>query len=120
LVKYADISFKASPSEIQAIVQQAFSIGGFQVQMVTASAGRAEKGSKGANVLLGALATHHVIDFEIFPSPQGGILRLVKAGSGASGGLLGMRKANKEFEKIVEVLASWFKNQGSLLEVKKT
>jgi len=45
---------------------------------------------------------------------------LVKTGSGASGGLLGMRKANKEFEKIVEVLASWFKNQGSLLEVKKT
>jgi hypothetical protein len=52
LVKYADISFKASPSEIQAIVQQAFGIGGFQVQMVAASAGRAEKGSTGANVLL--------------------------------------------------------------------
>jgi len=118
-VKYADIGFKTSAGEIQAIVQQALSIAGFQVQMVNASAGRAEKGSKGANVLLGALATHHVIDFEIFPSPQGGVLRLVKTGSGASGGLLGMRKANKEFEKIVDMIAGWFKNQGSLLDVKK-
>ncbi len=119
MVKYADISFKAPPSEIQSLVQNAFGMSGFEVKMVTATAGRAEKGSKGANVLLGALATHHVIDFEVFPSPQGGILRLVKTGSGASGGFLGMRKANKEFEKLTEVLASWFKNQGFLLDVKK-
>ena len=119
-MKYADISFKTPPGEIQTPVQQAFSVNGFTVQMVTASAGRAEKGSKGANVLLGALATHHVIDFEIHPfPPQGGVLRLIKTGSGASGGLLGMRKANKEFEKLVEVMAGFFQQHGLLLEVKK-
>ena len=87
--------------------------------MLDASKGKAEKGSKGANVFLGAMAHHHVVDFEITPTAAGGTLRLTKTGSGASGGLLGMRKANKEFEKLTDTLASWFKEQGVLLDVRK-
>jgi len=30
-----------------------------------------------------------------------------------------MRKANKEFEKLTDTLASWFKEQGVLLDVRK-
>jgi hypothetical protein len=92
---------------------------GFNVNMIDATKGRAEKGSKGANVFLGAMATHHVVDFEILPATQGVTLRLTKTGSGASGGLLGMRKANKEFEKLTDTLASWFKEQGVLNDVRK-
>jgi len=120
LAKYADISVKGSLENIQDMVRRAFGVNGFNVNMLDASNGKAEKGSKGANVFLGAMATHHVVDFEITPSAQGGTLRLTKTGSGASGGLLGMRKANKEFEKLTDTLASWFKEQGVLLDVRKT
>ncbi len=119
MAKYADISVKASVENIQDLVRRAFGMNGFNVNMLDASKGRAEKGSKGANVFLGALATHHVVGFEIMSSSQGGTLRLTKTGSGASGGLLGMRKANKEFEKLTDTLASWFKEQGVLLDVRK-
>ena len=110
---------KGSVESVQDMVRRAFGMNGFNVNMLDATKGRAEKGSKGANVLLGAMATHHVVDFEIMPSPQGSTLRLTKTGSGASGGLLGMRKANKEFEKLTDTLASWFKEQGALLDVRK-
>jgi hypothetical protein len=119
LAKYADIAIKTPVSELLNLARRAFDMTGFQVTMVSATAGRAEKGSTGVNVMLGALATHHVVDFEIFPSADGGVLRLVKTGSGASGGLLGMRKANKEFEKLTDTLVSWFTQQGVFVYLKR-
>ena len=119
MAKYADITVKGSVENIQDLVQRAFGYNGFIVRMESGTKGTAERGSKGANVLLGALATHHKVEFEILPAAEGGTLRLVKKGSGVSGGILGMRKANKEFEKLTDILASWFKEQGLLLDLKK-
>jgi len=81
--------------------------------------GRPTRGAKGANILLGAAAQHHAVTFEIYPATEGGTLRLLKVGSGAAGGLLGMRKVNKQFDKLTDTLSSWFNQQGLLLSVKK-
>ena len=74
---------------------------------------------QGANIALGVLAQHYSVDFEILTAAEGGTLRLVKSGSGMAGGLLGMRKANKQFDLLSDTLASWFTQQGLLIRVKK-
>jgi len=119
LAKYADIAVRGSVENIQNLVLQAFTSNGFTVQWDSALKGKADKGSKGANILLGAAAQRHAVTFEIYPAPEGGTLRLLKVGSGASGGLLGMRSVNKQFDKLTDTLSSWFKQQGLLLNVKK-
>ena len=119
MAKYSDIAVRGSVENIQNLVLQAFTSNGFTVQWDGALKGKADKGSKGANILLGAAATHHSVSFEIYPASEGGTLRLIKAGSGASGGLLGMRSANKQFEKLTDTLSGWFSQQGLLLGVKK-
>jgi hypothetical protein len=120
LAKYADIAVRGSVENIQNLVLQAFTSNGFTIQWDGPTKGKAEKGSKGANILLGAAAQHHAVAFEIYPATEGGTLRLLKIGSGAAGGLLGMRKVNKQFDKLTDTLCSWFNQQGLLLNVKKT
>jgi len=119
MAKYADIAVKGSADAAQNLVRQAFEFNGFKIQWDGNARGKAEKGSTGANILLGALATHYEIGFEISASPVGANVRLLKLGSGRSGGLLGMRKANKQFEQLTDTLASWFSQHGVLIDVKK-
>ncbi len=119
MAKYADIEVKGSVDNIRNLAQQAFASSGFEVKWEGQVKGRAEKGSKGANIALGVLAQHYSVDFEILRAAEGGTLRLVKSGSGMAGGLLGMRKANKQFDLLSDTLASWFTQQGLLIRVKK-
>jgi len=108
LAKYADIAVRGSVENIQNLVLQAFISNGFTVQWDGALKGKTDKGSKGANILLGAAPTP-CVTFEIYPPTEGGTLRLLKVGSGAAGGLLGMRSVNKQFDKLTDTLSSWFK-----------
>ena len=119
MAKYADIAVKGSVENIRNLTQQAFSSNGFDVKWDSQLKGRAEKGSKGANIALGVLAQHYAVDFEILMASDGGTLRLVKTGSGMAGGLLGMRKVNKQFDLLSDTLASWFTQQGLLIGIKK-
>ncbi len=119
MAKYTDITVKGSVENIRNLVQQVFGLNGFTIQWDGPMKGKAEKGSKGANVLLGVLAQHYSVGFEITPATDGGTLRLLKASSGAAGGLLGMRKASKQFDQLTDTLSSWFRQQNLLLNVKK-
>ena len=119
MANYADIAVKGSVENIQNLALQAFTSNGFTIQWDGPTKGKAEKGSKGANILLGAMAQHHTVTFEIYTATEGGTLRLIKVGSGAAGGLLGMRKVNKQFDQLTDMLSTWFKQQGLLLNVKK-
>src|SRR3989441_10768606 len=107
LAKYADIAVKGSVGNIQNLALQAFTSNGFTIQWDGPTKGKAERGSEGANILLGAMAQHHTVTFEIYPAIEGGTLRLVKVGSGAAGGLLGMRKVNKQFDQLTDTLSTW-------------
>lgn len=119
LAKYSDIAVRGSVENIQNLVLQAFTSNGFTIKWDGPTRGWAEKGSTGANILLGAAATRHEAYFEIYPANEGGTLRLIKMGSGLFGGLLGVRSANKQFEKLTDTLSGWFGHQGLLLGVKK-
>jgi len=117
--KYADIAVKMSTENVQNLVQHAFMANGFEVQWEGATKGKAEKGSKGANVLLGALAQYYGIDFEIYPAANASTLRLHKANTGWAGGVWGASKVEKQFNELSDQLANWFRGQGVLLNVQK-
>ncbi|TLZ77774.1 MAG: hypothetical protein E6K08_02670 [Methanobacteriota archaeon] len=113
--KYTDIQVKGSVENVQNLVQHAFGANGFQVKWDGPTKGKAEKGSKGANLMLGALSQYYGVDFEIAPNPNGAILRLVKSNTGWAGGYLGARKVEKQFQQLGDTLAAWFQQQGVLL-----
>ena len=86
MAKYTDIAVRGSVENIQNLVLQAFTSNGFTDQWDSALKGKADKGSKGANILPGAAAQHHAVNFEIYPAPEGGTQRPLKVSSGASEG----------------------------------
>ena len=118
MVSYADIAVRAPVENVQSLVQNAFAANGFGVSWENATKGKAEKGSKGANLMLGALSQYYGIDFEIFPQGQVATLRLHKANTGWAGGYLGARKVEKQFERLSDTLASWFRQLGVLQQVR--
>ncbi|MGQ0797253.1 MAG: hypothetical protein ACT4OI_05230 [Methanobacteriota archaeon] len=118
-VDYADIAVRATPDEVQNLVQQAFSTNGFEVSWASGTKGKAEKGRKGMNIAFGALAQYYGIDFEIIPLQGGTTLRLHKANTGLAGGLWGMSKVNKQFNGLADSIAGWFQQQGRLVGVQK-
>ena len=72
MAKHADIAVRGSVENIQNLVLQAFTSNGFTIQWDGALKGKADKSSKGANILLGAAAQHHAVTFEIYPLPRAG------------------------------------------------
>ncbi|MCI4371409.1 MAG: hypothetical protein L3J78_02045 [Thermoplasmata archaeon] len=113
--KYTDIQVKGSVENVRNLVQQAFAANGFQANWTGPARGKAEKGSKGANLMLGALAQYYGVDFEIAANPNGAVLRLIKSNTGWAGGYLGARKVEKQFQSLGDLLAAWFQQQGVLL-----
>src|SRR2546427_9775740 len=105
--KYTDIQVKGSVENVQNLVQHAFGANGFQIKWDGPTKGKAEKGSKGANLMLGALSQYYGVDFEIAPSPNGAVLRLVKSNTGWAGGSLGARKGGKRFHEVAGTPAAW-------------
>src|SRR3989442_4513537 len=98
--KYTDIQVKGSVENVQNLVQHAFGANGFQIKWDGPTKGKAEKGSKGANLMLGALSQYYGVDFEIAPNPNGAVLRLVKSNTGWAGGSPGPRKVEKEVPQL--------------------
>lgn len=112
---YYDLYVKGSVENVQQIVHNAFQANGFAVNWAGPTKGKAEKGSKGANLMLGALAQYYGVEFEIAPNPNGAALRLLKSNSGWAGGYLGARKVEKQFLALGDQLAAWFQSQGVFL-----
>lgn len=119
MTDYTDFAVKGSVDNVQNLVTQAFAASGFRVTWSSSTQGRAEKGSKGMNIALGALAQHYVIDFEIFPNPEGAALRLYQTVSGWWGGMWGRMKVKNQWKQLMDTLASWFQQQGVLIGVRQ-
>jgi len=119
MTSYADIVVKGSVENVQNLVTHAFAASGFAVKWAAPTKGKAEKGSKGANIALGALAQYYAVEFEIHPANEGATLRLLKASSGMWGGAWGMHKTNKQFDQLSKTLEAWFQQQGVLQGVGK-
>ncbi len=117
MARFTDLLVTAPPETVQSAVQQAFVSNGFRVSWQNPQQGHAEKGSRGANIALGALAQYYEVDFTLAPSTVGTTLRLLQSSSGAFGGLLGMARVKKQFQELSATLASWFQQNGLLAEV---
>src|SRR2546428_12380451 len=97
---YTHIQLKGAVENVKNLGQHAFGANGFKVQWDGPTKGKAEKDSKGANLMLGALSQYYGVDFEIAPNPNGAVLRLVKSNTGWAGGFLGARKGVEEVQQL--------------------
>lgn len=118
MTNYADIAVVGSVQNVQNLVQTAFTSNKFNVKWENATKGKAEKGSRGANLALGALAQYYAVEFEIYPGGQGATLRLYQANSGWAGGVIGAHRVKKQFDELYGTLTTWFKGQGVLAGAK--
>ena len=116
---YADIQIRADPQGAQGIAAQAFSTYGFRVTWENATKGKAEKGSKGGNIALGALAQYYAINFEIHPAQGGTVLRLIQGNSGMAGGIMGVAKVRKQFRGVSDNIADWMRANNMLVAYQK-
>jgi hypothetical protein len=114
LTNYADIAVRGSVENVQQLVQSAFVANRFALSWASAVKGRAEKGSRGMNLALGALSQYYAVDFEIYPGQDGAVLRLFQANSGWAGGAIGAHRVKKQFEELHNLLVTWFQQQGVL------
>ncbi len=114
MTNYADIAVTGSVENVQKLVQTAFMANEFGVTWASAVKGKAEKGSKRMNLAFGAFAQYYGVDFEIYPGPQGAVLRLYQANSGWAGGVIGAHRVKKQFDDLYSLLAAWFQQQGVL------
>lgn len=112
-MKYTDIFVASPPQNIQNMLQHVFYQNRFNVQWHSHSAGKAHRGSKGANIALGALSQYYEIDFEIMVMPDKSFaVRLFKSNSGWWGGAIGAMKVSKQYDSVVDMLSNYFMAQG--------
>ncbi len=111
--KYVDIFLSGSLESVKHSTQLVFNQNKFDVRWETSYAGKASKGSKAANVALGAFAQYYQIDFKIFTMPNQDIaLRLIQADSGAWGSIAGMAMSEKKFRKMIDAVIGNFGSMG--------
>jgi hypothetical protein len=112
-MKYTDIFVASPPDNIQNMLQHVFYMNKFTVQWQSHAIGKAQKGSKGANIALGALSQYYEIDFQILSLPdQSFAIRLIKANSGWWGGAIGAARVSSQYDGVVNMLANYFNAQG--------
>jgi hypothetical protein len=112
-MEFTDIFVAGASGNVKQAVQHAFEFNKFAVQWQSEFSGKASKGSKGANIALGAFAQYYEIDFQIMTAPDNStVLRLVKSTSGWAGGAIGAHKVKKQYAEIVDGLSNYFQSQG--------
>ena len=81
----------------------------------------AERGSKLANALAGALAQYFKVTVLIRTAPDGhGLIRVEKSSKGYMGGVGGAVRTNRNFDGLVNDLQSTFGAAGVLVNVQTT
>jgi len=93
---------------------------GFTVTQSGDWSARAERGSKGASIALGAFAgkagRHVILDVAFQTTPEGHLAaNFSQQTSGMSGGLIGMNQANKIYKEIYDSVGTTLQNAGVLV-----
>jgi len=109
-LKYAEIYVGKIPDQqVRQAIQQFFEVNKFKLKWIDQYSGKATRGSKGENIVLGALSPYYEIDFHIFTLPDKTItIRLIKSTSGWLGGAIGAYRVKKKYQEIVEKMSSYF------------
>lgn len=93
---------------------------GFTVTRTDEWTARAERGSKGASIMLGAFAgksgRHVILDIFISADAQGNyVITLQQGTSGWSGGVIGSNQADSIYSEIYNTVGQTFQQAGVLL-----
>lgn len=111
--EFTDIFVSGDVQSIRQAVQNIFQHNKFKVEWQTQFAGKAKRGSKGANFALGAFAQYFEIDFQIYQAPNKDIaVRLIRSNIGLMGGAIGAVRVGKQFSKVVDMLSNSFYQMG--------
>jgi len=100
------------------VIAETLQTQGFTMQPTGDWSVRAERGSQGASVVLGAFAgksgRHLILDIGYASGDDGNfVIALTQSTSGMSGGLIGMSQAKKAYNEIYVLLASAFQSAGT-------
>lgn len=89
---------------------------GWTTQWSSEWSGMATKGNKVMNVLFGAFAQYHEMQFQFSSNPDGTTnLHVYRMGEGCAGGLIGMHKARKTFEQSATMIEQHYASHEALL-----
>jgi hypothetical protein len=114
-VQYTDVFVVGTFQEVQQAIAYTLHAAGFEVEWADAFSGKATRGSKGANLVGGALAQYYEMDFQILELPDQSIaVRLFKSTSGWMGGAIGAYKVSKRYNEVVQTVCDLFQSQGRL------
>ena len=101
-------------------VYSTLEVQGFTLTQIDDWTARAERGSKGASIALGAFAgkegRHVMLDISCQAAPDGSLaITLMQGTSGMSGGLIGMKQAKTLYADIYNSVGMAFQSAGVLI-----
>ena len=117
---YIDFIVTGDPVTARATAEQALVSRKFEVTWQDQWAGTAERGSKVANVLVGALAQHFKVGVRIMSAEAGETaVRIERQSKGYAGGVIGVARTNKNMAALRVELEGIFAGAGVLRGVKE-
>lgn len=110
-----DFVVTGDPVAVRATVEQALTSRGFSLMWQDDSTGIAERGSRVANVLIGALAQYFEVGVRIVAGQPGKTLvRIEPLSSGWSGGIGGVARTRRNIESLGAELEAIFRQAPGL------
>jgi hypothetical protein len=106
---YFDLIVDGPFQQVQKLLQDYFYYNGFRITRYDIHSGIAQRGSKGMNIVGGALAQYYEIRFQLIIMPDRSIcVRIFKANSGLWGGIIGVCMVEEKYQGIIDELSYFF------------
>jgi hypothetical protein len=116
--KYIDFQVTGDPVTARATVEEALVARKFQVTWSDEWTGTAERGSKVANAIVGALAQYFKVGVRLMSAQPGQTtVRIERLSSGWMGGAIGASRTTKNFAALRAQLEATFSAAGVLMGV---
>jgi hypothetical protein len=117
-ISYIDFLVTGDPASARATAEQALVTRKFGVVWQDEWTATAERGSKTANVMLGALAQYFKVGVRLMGAQPGEtVVRIERQSSGWAGGAIGASRTNKNLASLRTELEATFANAGVLRNV---
>jgi hypothetical protein len=117
-INYIDFLVTGDPTRARATAEQALTSRKFKVNWHDEWSGEAERGSKTANLIAGAMAQYFKVGVRVMSHEEGQTLvRMEKQSTGWMGGAIGASRTKKNFEALKDELSSTFDAAGVLRSV---
>ena len=116
-----DISVQVDPSNAKQEAIRALEARKFRLTWQDEWSGTAERGSKVANALAGALAQYFKVGLRIFTGPSGEVVvRFEQESRGLMGGGIGAMRTKRNMNSLRDEVSASFRERGILIGVSET